>query len=110
MMIQIELPDWVNERQILILAGTELAAKKMPWEKEWTIKDDRCNRCGDCCRDLPENGGRHGNVTKVKNGVCEYLQLEPGTTDKYNCSIAGNRPLCCLLDPLNKLNCNITYK
>ena len=108
MEIRLELPDWVEPRRILILAGVELVASKLP-DEEWKIKDNRCNRCGQCCKNLSDAGGR-GGFPAVKNGICKYLKLEPGTTDKYYCGIVTNKPFSCVHDPVNDLNCNITYK
>ena len=49
MRIEIDLPSWVDERAIHIMAGVERVAYKLPWEEKWKVKTSRCDMCGACC-------------------------------------------------------------
>ena len=100
-----KLPDidsQLKDRTILILAGTELVAFKHPTDKQWSVKVDSCNRCGECCMDNPPTPfgwDAEGKCTKlVKSG------------DTWECGAGSNRPYNCLYDPVGVASCSITYK
>ena len=91
MKINIDIPDWTDERAIYVMAGIELVAYKLTGGK-WNIKTGRCNMCGNCCQGLE----RHSWPTI--NGTCVHLKKEPGKDNpKYECSLRINRPFgCCV--------------
>lgn len=91
MRVEIDLPDWVDERNIRITAGIELVAIKHHNEDFWRLKDHRCEQCGKCCTSL----GRHFYPTI--NGECVHLQ--PEVNGKRFCSIALHRSRNCDNDP-----------
>ena len=106
----IELPEWTEERTLRLHAGVELAAEKYPWEEYWRVKDKRCTRCGECCRNIKE---RSSHPYPLIDGACIHLVPEPGTTDKFRCDIALYRSRVCDLDPNLKMErgiCPITHK
>jgi len=92
MKIEIEIPDWAQERAIYIMAGIELAAYKIPGKK-WKVKTSRCNMCGKCCMNLDPK--KH--PFPVINGRCVYLLKRPGKEEKYECGLRISRPFrCCV--------------
>lgn len=94
MKIELELPDWVNERAIHILAGIERVAYKLPWAC-WMVKTNRCSMCGECCRKID----------------CPYLEKEPGNNDRWRCSLGTKRSYdCCTSRPKKMKNCTIKFK
>lgn len=111
MKIEIELPDWTDERNIYVFAGIELAAIKTFRENEFRIKDTRCNSCGKCCMGIDPKA----HFFPVINGNCVHLIYEPGTKDKYRCRFGISRPFVCSFYPEDRIGdlpefCCITYK
>ena len=104
MKIEIELPDWVDERHIRIFAGIELAASKRAHEDFWKIKDGRCQRCGKCCMNIKNH------ILPTINGTCIHLVDEPGQPGKKRCNIALYQPRSCGNDPRPEICKHITYK
>jgi|OpeIllAssembly_1097287.scaffolds.fasta_scaffold342647_1 hypothetical protein len=107
MRIEIELPDWVDERHIYIMAGVELAAYKEAQETTWHVKTKRCVQCGRCCLNLPK-----GQYILDENGDCINLIFDG--KDKRLCKLGAMRPLpCCEGDPVKgnwgKDFCSIRY-
>ena len=82
MHIELDLPDWVEERNIFILAGFELVAIKK-WQQEWQVKTSRCNMCGKCCY--------------FKGEPCEHL--EDYGDGKWICGLRMARPVSCVVSP-----------
>lgn len=104
MKISIEIPDWVfNERRnIYILAGIEEVVHKR-YGKSWEVKTTRCNMCGKCCMDVPDNWphGKAGND-------CQHLTY---VANEYRCGLLGNRPFgCCIGDNAEKDYCVVEWK
>jgi hypothetical protein len=102
--INFKLPEWIDENQTLtLLCGQELIAFKHPNE-EWKIKKIRCNQCGECCMNIPDNFlyGTNGE------GKCNKLVKEG---DKWLCTAGKDKPFCCLQDPANieEIGCCIRY-
>lgn len=83
MRIVLDLPDWVQDRRISILAGMEQVAEKLPGQP-WMMKVARCQLCGVCCADcehLKEREGyRQGNGEWAR--MCELNVRRP-----YSCCI-----------------------
>lgn len=104
MKIEIEIPDWVTERRLLILAGTELVAKKEPWDDFWEVKNDRCNLCGACCMTFKPNSNQTPYGVD-EEGKCKAL-VKYG--DTWECSAGTKRPYECLFDPKDEPDCCIT--
>jgi hypothetical protein len=91
MQVILDLPDWVQERHISIMAGMELVAYK-PYQAPWMIKTVRCNNCGWCCENPPK-----GAVPVGPDGACVYLEA---FGIKKECSLGLARPWhCCWPDP-----------
>ena len=106
MRVELDLPDWVDERHIRIMAGIELVASKMSHEDFWRVKETRCNQCGICCMNLKPN-----HIYPIINGRCVHLREIAG--GKYECNYALYRSRACGNDPQKYLNsgeCCITYK
>jgi len=102
MRIEIDLPDWVDERHIYVMAGIELAAVKLAHEKEFHIKTGRCSYCGQCC-----TGWRDTEDFPAKrNGSCVYLKNDG---EKRVCSLGVIRPLTCSMDWTPKPNCTQAF-
>ena len=91
MKIEVEIPDWAEERRILILAGTELVAMKRGHEDHWLIKETRCNRCGECCLDRPPTP-----YGLDDEGKCLKLEQIGG---EWACTAGMGIGLRCVLDP-----------
>ena len=104
MKIEVEIPDWSEGRRILIVAGSELAAVKLPHEDFWKVKERRCNRCGECCLDSPPTP--YGIDDE---GKCNKLIKDD---DEWLCTAGMGRTLRCLLDPnlVGYEACRITHK
>lgn len=105
MKVVLDLPDWVDERHIRIMAGVELVAIKRAGEDHWRIKDGRCNMCGDCCT------GLKNHVYPTINGDCIHLK-PPNAHGQRECGIALYRARTCENDPREGQfkRCSITYK
>jgi hypothetical protein len=103
MKIEIEIPDWCDERAIRIMAGIELVAYKMPFEK-WKIKVSRCNMCGKCCMT--------SNIPyPLVDGKCIHLKKRPGNNDRWECFLRIQRPFgCCVATPQNIPECTVKYE
>lgn len=102
MRIELDLPDWVEERHIRIFAGIEEVAKKLHG-KPWQIKVARCDMCGKCCMDVPDNW-RFGRDEKT--GWCKNLVYY---ANEYRCGI--DRPFgCCAGDDSEEDYCSIEWQ
>lgn len=104
MKIPIEIPDWAidEKRTIYILAGMEEVAHK-PHGKSWEVKTTRCNMCGKCCMNVPDNWS-HGS----KEGKCKHLVYR---ANEYICGLGENRPFqCCIGDDAGEDYCVITWE
>ena len=115
MRIELDLPDWVDERNIRvkadenndvqILAGIELVAVKNHAHDYWRVKVGRCNMCGDCCTGLTNH------IYPTVNGDCIHL-APPDASGKRLCKLALYRSRICDNDPRpgEYPRCSITYK
>lgn len=92
MRVELDLPDWVVDRRISVLAGMEEAARYEPGEG-WRIKIGRCSGCGTCCGDCE---------MKVKEGPI------------YRCSLRAKIPYECVTsdgtDGGGSPECSIRWK
>lgn len=95
------LPDWAKERRIMILAGTELLAVKLPWSN-WKVKKIRCDNCGHCCMTYPSTPWGVDN-----EGKCLKLEKQG---DKWICTAGIQKPYNCLQDPNSESECCIEYE
>ena len=90
MKLEIDIPEWAEGEVIRVLGGINLIAIKEPG-KPLENKTKRCVRCGECCRQLPDNW-----LYKTKDGVCEHLgDNGNGATQ---CNLGINRPTLCSVD------------
>ena len=109
MRLIIDVPEWAQERHIYIMAGIELLACKFYGEDIIHIKEERCNLCGKCCKNI--RGGFHED--RDENNNCVHLKKEG---EVYICSKAISRSfLCCRADPVllkwtDGSFCSITYR
>lgn len=102
---QFTLPEWAEERRLLILGGVELIAEKVPWNDYIEVKRERCNNCGQCCMTLtPDSMQTPFGVDD--EGMCKALKNEG---DKWVCGAGVKKPYSCLADPLkeNTPECSI---
>ena len=98
--IEITLPDWCDERDIVIMAGIEQVAYKHATESTFKIKQTRCNKCGECCK------GFH-----TESGYCDHIVLDGNLKI---CGLGTDRSYaCCIGDPVMDSDdpsvCCITY-
>jgi hypothetical protein len=98
------LPDWAQGKPIKLLANQELVFRKDP-DAKLQIKMIRCNLCGECCLQVPENYLQFGTNGE---GRCNKLNKD-GT-----CDAGHQKPFACLDDPpeseFDDLNCCIRYQ
>lgn len=73
MKIELDIPEWAQERHIYVFAGIELLGVKTPGGP-LKVKTGRCSMCGRCCKS------------------CEHL-LTIG--QKRLCRLGSNRPFAC---------------
>lgn len=92
MKIEIELPEWTDDKCIYIFAGIEMAARRIDEVKGWEVKDGRCNLCGKCCISLTEH------IYPIIDGACSLLQKEVGDNENWLCGLAINRPFGCSIN------------
>lgn len=104
MKIELDLPDWCDERAIRVMAGIEMVAYKIPFEN-WMIKTGRCNMCGKCCMNLTNH------PFPLIDGICVHLKKRPGDNPEYECGLRIHRPFgCCVGIPTNISECTIKYE
>jgi len=90
--IELDLPDWVDERHIRIFAGIEEVARRMTNTRYWEVKTSRCNMCGECC----------------KLDGCDKLVFK---ANEWRCSHLIGRPFCCCCgDHAGQDHCNIRWE
>jgi hypothetical protein len=83
MKILLDLPEWCDERDIVILAGIELAAYKKATEDKFKVKQIRCNLCGECCKGF-----------KTESGYCEHIIFDG---DHKICELGSDRSYACCI-------------
>jgi MinD superfamily P-loop ATPase len=105
MKVVLDLPDWVDERNLRLTAGVELVAVKAHNHDYWRVKDERCNMCGDCCT------GLKNHIYPTVNGDCIHLKSPDGKGRRF-CAIPLYRSRLCDNDPKQGKyeRCSITYK
>ena len=81
------LPEWTQGRKIRIFAGIEAVAKYEGGS--WYIKGTRCNKCGECCKNVPDKWPRGKNL---ETGDCLHLKYE---ATEYLCDLGFHRPFSC---------------
>lgn len=96
MKIEIEIPEWAQERHIRIMAGMELLAYKPYGEDILYVKTSRCSMCGKCCTMLPDRF-----FLPTINGTCTYLQRNENSKVR-ECSLTLNRPFTCCVGKNSK--------
>ena len=114
MKIELELPEWTDERHIFVVAGEEPVAYRMRTVDaegvvtyRWYYKTGRCNLCGKCCMNL-----RKDWIWGVDDqGTClRLVEINPG---QYYCDPnKGGRPWDCLKgDGRGRFpDCTVCYK
>lgn len=96
MKVELELPDYSDERKIWVIAGNEPVACRYRFvDKDgnvtyrWFRKVSRCSLCGKCCMNL-----RPEHPFVKEDGICQFLkQVDP---DKYECHAPFGMPWGCL--------------
>ncbi len=91
MRLEIEVPEWVGDRTLKLIAGSnEHVATLFPDGSLW-VKKERCNQCGDCCINpgpLFPSQDVHGLM------YCAHCELEDG---KWWCK-HPTQPFGCVKD------------
>lgn len=99
--VEIELPDWCKERHIRVFAGIEEVAHKKVGHK-WQVKTVRCNKCGECCKNVVFPKSR----IDPKTDWCIHLKYY---ANEYLCDT--NRPFfCCGADSVGEKYCCVEWK
>lgn len=110
MKVELELPDWVDERHIFIVAGIEMVAYNLYGERKWYIKTGKCNMCGKCCN-MPN--GKYFPYPRTKDGDCVHLKKSV-RGDYGECSLGTRRPWECCTDLTQRKNdrpyCTVEYE
>jgi len=84
--VELDLPEWTNERHLYLMAGIELVAYKHHGE-DWKMKVSRCSMCGKCCEQTNHGEG------------CEHLK-------DNMCSLGVKRPwVCCISHEITTPGC-----
>ena len=97
--IEMDLPLWAERFSIYVLAGIELLGYKFAGEPFY-VKTARCNQCGNCCRSVNFSHWTRSPGLPVVDDACIFLVPEPGTSDKFRCSLGVERLFsCCVEDP-----------
>ena len=91
MKINLEIPKWAESARLLIVAGNECVAQKLPHQDFWMVKEIRCNQCGECCLDSPPSPYGFDD-----EGKCLKLKFED---DKWHCMAGSDKPIRCIIDP-----------
>ena len=103
--IELELPEWANERHIRIFAGIELIAYRKVNEDKFNVKCSRCNFCGKCCMNVRVD---HIFGRDEKTGNCRWLRKNG---DTYECGLGMGRPFSCSASvPIHIPECTEKFK
>ena len=100
-----DLPDRANERNVYVMAGIELVARRM-YGQEWQVKSVGCNLCGKCCQNLSDD---QPYPIEVVDGQCIHLQKEPGDNDQWVCALGLQRPFGCSVGEPETDYCSIEW-
>ena len=107
MRIEIDIPDWCDERHIRVFAGIEEVARRLTGKQHWEIKVSRCTQCGECCKRALEGWAKG---MKMVDGVrwCEHLIYY---ANEYRCDYLIDRPFSCSCgDSAGQEHCNIRWE
>lgn len=98
------LPDeWKAQRVITVLADQELFASYNS-QDGLKVKVVRCNFCGECCLDVPDD---HLSFGTNGEGKCNKLIMDE---EGWKCGAGYEKPFSCLGDPSDPdYNCCIRY-
>lgn len=103
---EFEIPEWAREKRLMLLAGVELVARKVPWDDFWEVKDNRCTMCGQCCMMFKPNSTQ--TIFGVDDeGKCKALSKEG---DRWECKAGTHKPYSCLEDSIDLPECSITRR
>ena len=104
--VKVELPDWCEERDTIILAGIECAAIRIAATGKLYHKIGRCSMCGECCK---ATEGQH--FFPVVDGYCVHCVSEGKGLDTRRCTLATKRPyVCCKDTPFDTMPDRCTIK
>ena len=101
MRIELDIPDEFADGRLLILSGIRSVAYKNPHEDHWNVVENPCNRCGECCLELPPVPWLNDE------GACENLVKEKNGT--YRCKLGTKMPYTCL-KCIPEGYCEVTYR
>lgn len=106
MKIEIEIPEWAQDRNILVLAGFEFIGC-IPLKKgnsNYLMKTERCGRCGECCK-MPYLANL--KLPLKENGECEFLTQEDGL---FSCGLGSTKPLACVCGEPKAPGCKTNWE
>lgn len=96
MKVELELPEWTDDRHIWVIGGQEPVACRIRIKKKdgtitrrWYIKTSRCNLCGKCCMNLDPD-----HLFVNENGTCQFLEDVGG--GQLECHMPFGMPWGCL--------------
>lgn len=91
MKLEIDLPDWCDERHLYFFAGQECFAYRLYPENILYLKTERCSVCGNCCR------GQNPILPNIgPSGSCIYLGAA-GVDNECGLNV-GDKPFRCCID------------
>lgn len=106
--IELDLPDWVDARNIRVFAGIEEVARRMKRREYWEIKTARCSICGECCKHTNAEWPRGATEIDGK-WVCNFL-AEP-KAGEARCALLKQRPfMCCATDHAGEDYCSVKWE
>jgi len=102
--IEIEIPEWVKDNNIYIMAGMNLLAYRYRGGL-LMVKTQQCSMCGNCCMNLDE---KHPFSDPQK--ACQYLEKEVGDNQHWLCGLGAMRPHGCAVAHSTYKNCTVRYE
>lgn len=90
MKVTFDIPDWAQERDLYLFAGTEVVAVIPYGRGELWQKISRCDWCGRCCENLPVRVQEP--ISRDEHNTCTHLVTIGGQKE---CDLGPRRPWSC---------------